>query len=448
MVDRIAADFPRTAPVHPRHDLPRAVRAAALGGAAGQGAGHEQPVDHGQLRRAGLDLPGRQPVGAARLPAARLRRDDPAGDPVLRPVRPVDGLRGLPAVADEGGLGPDRRQPRGGRPRAWSGAAGSSPRRRSSWSSWPARSPSPTSCSSRRSGLGMAIAVALDATIVRALLVPGHDAPARATGTGGCRPARALAGRPAAGPEAEVEAAAPMSACCRARRSGRRALAASARCASPSAPCCGVRGPDPGQPRRVVRPAARPPDAVGPAARSRSRSSLPRDDGPHDRLTEWWYYTGHLRDARAGAATASSTSSSGPSGATSRSPGRRTWRSPTRPAARFLYAQRAEIGPQVDRSAARPARLRPGSRWPAPTPRPIPATPGAAAVDDGRRRAATDRLLAATIAGRGVDGGLGGRPRRSTSTLTAASRPVLHDGDGWIDFGPGRRLVLLLADRG
>ena len=23
--------------------------------------------------------------------------------------------------------------------------------------------------------------------------------------------------------------------------------------------------------------------------------SFPRDDGPHDRLTEWWYYTGHLR---------------------------------------------------------------------------------------------------------------------------------------------------------
>jgi len=22
---------------------------------------------------------------------------------------------------------------------------------------------------------------------------------------------------------------------------------------------------------------------------------LPRDDAPHDRLTEWWYYTGHLR---------------------------------------------------------------------------------------------------------------------------------------------------------
>ena len=24
---------------------------------------------------------------------------------------------------------------------------------------------------------------------------------------------------------------------------------------------------------------------------------LPRDDGPHDRLTEWWYYTGNLQDA-------------------------------------------------------------------------------------------------------------------------------------------------------
>ena len=54
----------------------------------------------------------------------------------------------------------------------WSEAAGSSPRRRSSSSSWPARSRSPTSCSSRRSASGMAIAVALDATVVRALLVP------------------------------------------------------------------------------------------------------------------------------------------------------------------------------------------------------------------------------------------------------------------------------------
>ena len=59
------------------------------------------------------------------LPAARVRRDDPAGDPVLRPVRAVHGLRGLPAVADEGGLGPDRRQHARRSPAGWSAAAGS-----------------------------------------------------------------------------------------------------------------------------------------------------------------------------------------------------------------------------------------------------------------------------------------------------------------------------------
>ena len=37
---------------------------------------------------------------------------------------------------------------------------------------------------------------------------------------------------------------------------------------------------------------------------------LPRDDGPHERLTEWWYYTGHLRsaDGQAKARSASSAS--------------------------------------------------------------------------------------------------------------------------------------------
>ena len=81
---------------------------------------------------------GFQPLG--------LRRDHPAGDPVLRPVRPVDGLRGLPAVADEGGLGPDRRQRRGRRARPGAERPdrhlGGAHRRRSSR----ARSRSPTSC--------------------------------------------------------------------------------------------------------------------------------------------------------------------------------------------------------------------------------------------------------------------------------------------------------------
>ena len=79
---------------------------------------------------------------------------------------------------------------------------------------------------------------------------------------------------------------------------------------------------------------------------------LPRDDGPHDRLTEWWYYTGHLaaedgrrfgfeyvvfRAERGGFPV--------------------TWAShlalTDETGGRFHYAQRAEIGPQVDRSPAR-----------------------------------------------------------------------------------------------
>src|SRR5207237_9058370 len=44
-------------------------------------------------------------------------------------------------------------------------------------------------------------------------------------------------------------------------------------------------------------PAAPPPDAapVQPIV-------FPRDAGPHDALTEWWYYTGHLRSERDGRA--------------------------------------------------------------------------------------------------------------------------------------------------
>ena len=115
-------------------------------------------------------------------------------------------------------------------------------------------------------GLGIAIAVALDATVVRALLVPATmrllgrwnwwlpkrlGARLRAIGTaalclvilGGCGGPPFLANAPIV--ERVPPAASP----------------------GPSRP------PDP-QP--VV---------------------LPADDGPHDRLTEWWYYTGHLATA-------------------------------------------------------------------------------------------------------------------------------------------------------
>jgi len=91
----------------------------------------------------------------------------------------------------------------------------------------------------------------------------------------------------------------------------------------------------------VPSPTARPADP--------QPVELPRDDGPHDRLTEWWYYTGHLaaddgtrlgfeyvvfRAERGGfpvswASHLALTDETGDA---------------------FHYAQRAEIGPQVDRS--------------------------------------------------------------------------------------------------
>ncbi len=114
--------------------------------------------------------------------------------------------------------------------------------------------------------------------------------------------------------------------------------------------------------------------------------SFPADDGPHGRLTEWWYYTGHLQDdagrrfgfefvifrAERGGLPVS-------------------WAShlalTDEQGGRFLYAQRSEIGPQVDASAAgggqsggfaltlsgsgpasgrRQGRRRAPGRWPAP----------------------------------------------------------------------------------
>jgi hypothetical protein len=105
-------------------------------------------------------------------------------------------------------------------------------------------------------------------------------------------------------------------------------------------------------------PAPHPPTAAGPSSTPPPADPqpvvLPRDDGPHGRLTEWWYDTGHLvstdgrrfgfelvvfRAERGGFPV--------------------TWAShlalTDEGAGQFHYAQRAEIGPQVDRSPRDPA---------------------------------------------------------------------------------------------
>jgi predicted secreted hydrolase len=161
---------------------------------------------------------------------------------------------------------------------------------------------------------------------------------------------------------------------------------------------------------------------------------LPRDDGPHDRLTEWWYYTGHLRDDYGGrwgfeyvifraerggfpvswASHLALTDETGDA---------------------FHYAQRAEIGPQVDRSPIDAGGDPTGfdlSVIGADPERPETFTqpPWTMTGANG-----TDHLLAtlseaeASVAG--LDGGM-----TLELDVAATKPPALHDSDGWIDFGP------------
>ncbi len=178
----------------------------------------------------------------------------------------------------------------------------------------------------------------------------------------------------------------------------------------------------------VVTPA---PSASGPPP-DPVAVTLPRDDGPHDRLTEWWYYTGHLRAsdgtrfgfefvvfrAERGSLPISWASHLA---LTDESTGT------------FHYAQRSQVGPQVDRSprvngqpigfALAVTGSYPGSPG-APN-----GTPWTMAGGGG------SDVLSATATGPAVEGDpIDGF--RIDLRLDARKPPVLHDGDGWIDFGP------------
>ncbi|HSL97871.1 MAG TPA: lipocalin-like domain-containing protein [Candidatus Deferrimicrobiaceae bacterium] len=162
---------------------------------------------------------------------------------------------------------------------------------------------------------------------------------------------------------------------------------------------------------------------------------LPRDDGPHDRLTEWWYYTGHLATAdgrRFGFEAVIFRAERGDVPV--------TWAShlalTDENGQRFLYGQRSEIGPQVDRS--------PRDATGAPTGFDLavggPTSPGlGGAIDPAAapwRLAGSngsDRIEAAlSPAEAGLAGGTFGLRLELDSTKPA----VLHDDDGWVEFGP------------
>ena len=182
----------------------------------------------------------------------------------------------------------------------------------------------------------------------------------------------------------------------------------------------------------AARPVVTPEPAVAPRPPDPIPVVLPRDDGPHDRLTEWWYYTGHLRGedgARFGFEYVVFRAERGGFPV--------TWAShlalTDETGGRFHYAQRNEIGPQVDRSPreggeptgfaftvngfdlADPTRL-PGTPW---------TMEGSMGADTLSAAAAGDEVFGDPVSAFGLD-----------LRLRETKPPALHDRDGYIDFGP------------
>ena len=185
-----------------------------------------------------------------------------------------------------------------------------------------------------------------------------------------------------------------------------------------------------GQPILANPPVVRPSPAATPTPAPRPGDPIPvefpRDDAPHDRLTEWWYFTGHLRDTtgdRWGFEYVVFRAERGEFPV--------TWAShlalTDETGGRFGYAQRTEVGPQVDRGAA----SRDGFD--------LAISPGGG---DGpepgvvwRMGGAETARLIASVSPTEVTGGI--PDGFALDLLLRTERPpVLHDVDGWIDFGP------------
>ncbi len=147
--------------------------------------------------------------------------------------------------------------------------------------------------------------------------------------------------------------------------------------------------------------------------------SLPADEAPHQRMTEWWYYTGHLvtdADRRFGFEFVIFRAERGSFPV--------SWAShlalTDEQGNRFLYDQRSEIGPQVDLgSLGASGGFNLAIHGSADT--------GAITADRAWAMSGVnghDSLSAATS-----DFGL------DLSLTSGRATPVLHDGDGWVDFG-------------
>ena len=165
---------------------------------------------------------------------------------------------------------------------------------------------------------------------------------------------------------------------------------------------------------------------------------LPRDDGPHDRLTEWWYYTGHLR----GTATDGAPREFGFEYVifrAERGTFPTTWAShlaiTDETGDRFVYGQRLEVGDAVDRSPRDADGVPQGFDLSLTGIDPADEStfdrPAWGMSGAGGRDELHASMSAAEAEVAGSPGGFG-----LELVARAVKPPALHDVDGWIDFGP------------
>jgi predicted secreted hydrolase len=188
----------------------------------------------------------------------------------------------------------------------------------------------------------------------------------------------------------------------------------------------------------LANPAAPRPSVVapsiGPVAVADPRPiDLPRDDGPHDRLTEWWYYTGHLQTAGGRRYGFEYVIFRAERGAFPTS-----WAShlavTDEQGHRFRSSQRLEVGPQVNRSPVGPDGEPTGFDLALAGLNPSDATTFGRAAWTMAGSGGTGRVAAALApdeaAAAGSPAGLG-----LDLELVATKPPALHGLDGWVDFG-------------
>jgi predicted secreted hydrolase len=196
----------------------------------------------------------------------------------------------------------------------------------------------------------------------------------------------------------------------------------------------------------AAQPSIAPPSAPPAAIRDPLPIALPRDDGPHDRLTEWWYYTGHLKAyPRSGIDGFSSQAVVPRYGfefvifRAERGAFPTTWAShlalTDEDGQRFHYAQRTQVGETVDRSPratdGTPLGFDLQLTGADPT---LPATAGRPPWEMSGQDG-SDLLWAMLAPDEAAAAGL---PSLVLSLgLESRKPPTLHDRDGWIDFGAG-----------